>query len=664
MSNDSENSEQKQHPLETQVKNHDLEEIFDGIKNKDNILDKLTHKHTLNKIFGEYKEFLEYYPDWLIARWDRGRNYFEPSEQWKEIEPKDKNLTDKTVVDLGTDPAFRAYNKNNDEKEYTVISYFFAYSESRGDLWHIGERGGSGLKKFLGIEGLTKENVDEDNIKKAKEKLAKKFQEIIKGVLEQTEDIQEKVEINSKEVSVLYHLAYPQFFPAWYVVNQPLGMTKLLNNIRQILSQEGQQVNFSEHLKLSEKYEDYCRVYRFILYLFDKWIKANDNKEIWHPDLLTWFLGEIVPSRNMLINFKLKKAMVLYGVPGTGKTHTAIELAKEIACSENIHLVQFHPSYSYEDFIIGIKPKVVNTGQVSYEVTPGILYKLAAKAVCLKKENSKDNENEQKEQRAYNVVLIIDEINRAELARVLGEVMYCIEYRGEENSIALPLFKEKGFESKELLLDSSLGNKNDNECKELKKNYELKDPFKGGKKFYLSDNLYIIGTMNQADRSISGFDMALRRRFAWQKLDFSSYSLSKLIKAKWKEVCKDKKENRSLPQNITKIIIDKAEMLNSFISASPEDRQQKNFEEIAKEKILINLPLNEDHKIGHTYFAEIIPLIAEGMEEPPEKITSYDFEVLWRYSIEPLLEDYLGVEISEYREALDHLREWFVKIDE
>jgi 5-methylcytosine-specific restriction protein B len=118
---------------------------------------------------------------------------------------------------------------------------------------------------------------------------------------------------------------------------------------------------------------------------------------------------------------------VLYGVPGTGKTHKAIDLANSVVQgapeNTNVKKVQFHPGYSYADFIIGIRPVTTVSGQVNYRTTKGVLYEWAEKAV---------------KHQGQNFCLIIDEINRANLAEVLGEAMYCLEYRGEKEYIQLP----------------------------------------------------------------------------------------------------------------------------------------------------------------------------------------------------------------------------------
>ena len=149
---------------------------------------------------------------------------------------------------------------------------------------------------------------------------------------------------------------------------------------------------------------------------------------------------------------------IFYGAPGTGKTFIADKLARHLISNGNgfADLIQFHPAYSYEDFIEGIRP-ATEGGQLSYSPAAGRFLDFCKKA----------------EERDGICVLIIDEINRANLSRVFGELMYLLEYRDQEMVLA------------------------------------------GGTKFRIPNNVRIIGTMNTADRSIALVDHALRRRFSF-----------------------------------------------------------------------------------------------------------------------------------------------------
>jgi hypothetical protein len=157
-----------------------------------------------------------------------------------------------------------------------------------------------------------------------------------------------------------------------------------------------------------------------------------------------------------------KGQAIFYGPPGTGKTFVAEQLARHLISDTDgfSELVQFHPSYAYEDFIQGIRPILGRNGGLDYSMVPGRFLEFCQKA----------------QSRKGACVLIIDEINRSNLSRVFGELMYLLEYR------------------------------------------ERDVPLSGGGRLRVPGNVRIIGTMNTADRSIALVDHALRRRFAFISL--------------------------------------------------------------------------------------------------------------------------------------------------
>lgn len=180
--------------------------------------------------------------------------------------------------------------------------------------------------------------------------------------------------------------------------------------------------------------------------------------------------------------------LILYGPPGTGKTHIALALARHLTGGReaNMQLVQFHPAYSYEDFFEGFRPRAVSLppgetnganrvagerglsdagSSIAFDLVPGPLKTLAEKA--------QRNPGE-------IFVLVIDEINRANLAKVFGELYFLLEYREE---------------FVQLLYGSDQG-----------------------RRFWLPRNLVILGTMNTTDRSIALMDAAMRRRFSFMEL--------------------------------------------------------------------------------------------------------------------------------------------------
>lgn len=193
--------------------------------------------------------------------------------------------------------------------------------------------------------------------------------------------------------------------------------------------------------------------------------------------------------RNKQFNDRFSLNMILYGAPGTGKTYKTIDYAvaiidggdpnnmesddnggrphlmdryRELCKNGQIAFTTFHQSYTYEDFIEGLKPDIGNN-QLKFRWQAGIFKKIADQA-------SND--------KSHNYVIIIDEINRANMSRVLGELITLLEP------------------------DKREGNPN-----------ALSVILPSGKKFSVPNNLYVIGTMNTADKSISNIDVALRRRF-------------------------------------------------------------------------------------------------------------------------------------------------------
>jgi len=161
-----------------------------------------------------------------------------------------------------------------------------------------------------------------------------------------------------------------------------------------------------------------------------------------------------------------KGQIIFQGPPGTGKTYVARELGRYFErLGGGCEIVQFHPSYSYEDFVEGYRPRVV-AGQPGFELASGPLMRLAKKAEADKE---------------HKYVLVIDELNRGNVAKVFGELYFLLEYRGERIRLQYAQAPASGSEE-----DTG---------------------------FALPPNLWIIATINTADRSIALMDGALRRRF-------------------------------------------------------------------------------------------------------------------------------------------------------
>lgn len=277
------------------------------------------------------------------------------------------------------------------------------------------------------------------------------------------------------------------------------------------------------------------------------------------------------------------KQVILYGPPGTSKTYSSTIIAAKMLgyngddfkgskdhlikkAGERFKLVQFHPAYCYEDFVRGIKVETVES-QLKYTVTPRIFEEFCKTAAKAAEEE--------------NFVFVIDEINRAPLASVLGELIYALEYRGSA-------------------IESSYT---------LENNQPLVVP----------PNVYIIGTMNTADRSIGSIDYAVRRRFAFVPVK----SKPDAIENSWsnKEVGQKAKE-------LYKKINGKDGLFSEELLADPDMDA-------------------EDIKIGHTYFL--------GQNDESKDTKEY-LEYRVQYQIVPIYLEYIKDGIIK-KEGKDKLKE-------
>ena len=324
-------------------------------------------------------------------------------------------------------------------------------------------------------------------------------------------------------------------------------------------------------------------------------------------------LGE-TDMKNIDELLKTHKQIILYGVPGTGKTHSAkelirkwsqeefedvekskrdqdeidrLQLSKLLLDSENSEnaeskqdggekierdikiiweIMQFHPNTTYQDFIGGIVPKTDDKGSLSYELRDGKF-----KEFC---EYARVNPDKK-------FVFIIDEINRANLSEVLGELLYALEYRDE--GITIPNFD---------------------------------------KPFVIPSNVYIIGTMNNVDKSLSTFDLALRRRFGFYEIGVDCDVIREMLK------------NKTI--NNIKDYIERCKDLNMLISGEIDGDNQERLKTCPK------LDLEKHYKIGQAYFAKI-----EKFLQDEEEINPRHLGKLWDYHLQPLLEEYIGFSMSD-----------------
>lgn len=328
-------------------------------------------------------------------------------------------------------------------------------------------------------------------------------------------------------------------------------------------------------------------------------------------NIFIWLIYE-----NLSNPFSLKKQVVKYGAPGTGKTFQAKETARiqfeiwknaygmntALSFEECCTFIQFHPSYTYEDFMEGLRPIPDETGKVKLKLSNGIFKQhciesgkwerdlFALDITKIDKLKIKDLPKEELKGEYWTSIfetspetelsevlppyfVLIDEINRAELSRVFGELMYCLEYRGLKGLTKTQYAQLNTVETGMLAT-------------------------KSGYQFFIPSNLYILASMNTVDRSVDSFDFALRRRFRWEEvqpdMQLLRYHLSNNY-PKWKSLA------------------DCLERLNN---------------EIRKEPIL-----GKDYCIGHAYLWELNYSESTSASEMKK--------LIWEDSIGALIEEYL-----------------------
>ncbi len=290
------------------------------------------------------------------------------------------------------------------------------------------------------------------------------------------------------------------------------------------------------------------------------------------------------PADTMETLLEQFRQIIAYGPPGTGKTREAKRVAlallsgkepKEDANEDDIErllesyrkdnrfaLVVFHPAYEYEQFVGGIEPNVIE-GKVAFDTKPGVFLRLCRKA--------KDCDKP--------CVLIIDEINRGNLPKLLGELIYALEYRGHE--VSLPFICE------------------------------------GSDKLIVPKNLYIIATMNSADRSIGHIDVAIRRRFALYPLEPNS----DVIQNVWRKI-----GDENYGSSLARVMAE----LNEKLKAGNDSNAEL------------------EAGVGHSYF---LPIPGSSVEDAKIQVGRK-----WTYQILPLLREYALLNPSA-----DSLRTYFDK---
>lgn len=342
---------------------------------------------------------------------------------------------------------------------------------------------------------------------------------------------------------------------------------------------------------------------------------------LWDKDCrLEWEGGYVANAYEILTQYQ--KQVILYGAPGTGKTYSAEQIIKEfIYDSENNgtpkdielknyqykddydwtqagpdneveltdslkeknviwEMVQFNQSYSYEDFIEGLRP----TENGGLKIVHGIFKRFATVAA---QEKNKDKK----------FIFVIDEINRGKIDKIFGELLYLLEYRD----------------------------------KSLRLHYSNEE-------FSIPENVYIIGTMNTADKSIALLDVALRRRFWFVRCEPKRDVLFEEFGIEKDNGLKVSDEDN--PENIKKLAIKLFDWLNGYEIEKTKTIKGK-LEELGNDA--------DELKIGHSYFLKLIRKTDDGTIIQP---TFSDLKNIWFYSLVPLIEEYCGFDKNRVEELL------------
>lgn len=282
--------------------------------------------------------------------------------------------------------------------------------------------------------------------------------------------------------------------------------------------------------------------------------------------------------------------VIVYGPPGTGKTFGILESIEFVAQgnTRRYEVLQFHPSFTYEDFIEGIKPKGVVNGQIRFELVDG-----AFKKFCIRAAGDPDND----------YYFIVDEINRANLSTVFGEVLFALEKEYRHNPKDKESIKNLVKTQYAPLIEDLISENSDNSSHAYRYINDLVY-------FGVPKNVFFIGMMNDVDKSIDAFDLALRRRFKWIRKDCDY------------EVIEDETRFRGVEDFTNITAYRKAcEELNHFISDE--------------------LGLGKSYEFGHSFFMKMSVIAKRKI------ITSKNAELLFELHLKPTLKEYLRAIYSE-----------------
>jgi 5-methylcytosine-specific restriction protein B len=361
--------------------------------------------------------------------------------------------------------------------------------------------------------------------------------------------------------------------------------------------------------------------------LYDELINGNETQNLDKNEAITTvlkklldlndssFIDRYILSRFLWMYTNIKGLaddnspnVILYGPPGTGKTY-AVQQTLDFLCQgdrSRYEVIQFHPSFTYEDFIEGVKPKgITKDGNIKFELVNGLF-----KRFCIKGKNNPSKK----------YYFVVDEINRANLSSVFGETLSRIEkdYRHDVESTNTNTLIKTQY--------STLIEHMEEEEKE-KLAYELID---GNAYFGVPKNVYFIGMMNDVDKNIDAFDLALRRRFKWihKGCDYDV-------------IAQETKYRSGGDFNNIDSYVEACKDLNTYISEK--------------------LGLGKSYEFGHSFFMKM-SVIAKH-----RNITDKNIQVLFDLYLKPTLKEYLRSIFSEreldkrLEESLNVFKQPFIK---
>lgn len=403
---------------------------------------------------------------------------------------------------------------------------------------------------------------------------------------------------------MLLHLLFPEYFERIASGNHKHRVIKAFSGL------------------VTAESEDDDRAILAIRHELEKLLPNQELDFYWSPLVEAWYDDSEGASEDAPLEIiQHKKQIVLYGPPGTGKTFRAKKLADHVirsaalsqmgparyfqsqsaiesAIHDNVHRLQLHPAYSYEDFIRALH--ISNSGGTEYRA--GYLPKLIEDIECLPREERLPH------------VLILDEMNRTDLSRLLGECFSLLEDRNQ--TIELPARNGDG----------------------------------AAMKLRIPDDLFVIGTMNLIDQSIEQIDFALRRRFLWLLCPFDAEALVGASESKWKALKSGLDWDRIEP-DFRKLAAAAAE-LNRQIHDSPL--------------------LGAQYEIGHTYLLDVVVFLRNFLGARPTRKQNYLWNKkgealepvvqVWNLSLRPLLEQYLaGLDATARDVELERLSKVLLK---